>query len=753
MVKHGPSRLGLLCKYLLLTRLYIFDASKVFPILKTFLSELKRRAVVKSLLVYLALCWLILQVIAVLTSTLALNPLLGSAVFVLLLCCLPLIIYLAWYCDISFGGIKRTASANQQDKPAAAPGASQWAGLVLVMLLSGYVGIKYYGVLEQQQLAKQQALTEARQASTSTIAVLPFSDDSEAQDQGYLALGLAEEMTSLLGSAANFKVSASRSSQFLSEQGLTAQQIGQRLQVETVLTGSVKASGQRLNVRVQLLDVKSGGTLWSNSYARELADVAKLEQDIGRSVVNQLQDKYAEAGSFNALASTRNADAYVLYLKGREQYRKQTTESMQQARQLFEQAVALDPEFASGYVGLADTLLLLAEGGTGVAGFGVIKADLAASLAQQNIDKALARQPQMAEAHAVKGLIAFVTNDFSTAVSDYDKAIELNPSLAIAYMWKFVALNSLQQFDESLSALQKAQELDPLFLTTSYNLGVTLTKFGRFDEAAAIFKQMQMDFPQSPFPYQGLADVYFSQGNLVGAIAEAQKAIKLSPDNHTLGHKLISPMVNLGLTDIVKKMAKAPEWADTTGFYQETLLIFEQDFAKLFARMDFKLAANPDDYWLQFEAAWYQAMFGDKQKALELFTKDFELIDPIERFGMPHCSPAIEVAWAELERGNNVVAQGLIKQCQSLLAQQLQSSITYFELHYLAARIYALEGKPEQAIEALAKAIDIGWREYWTKYDPLLASLTNEPEFQRLMQFLDDDLARQKSAALKLFTE
>ncbi|MBV2128678.1 TPR end-of-group domain-containing protein [Arsukibacterium indicum] len=721
--------------------------------MKTFLSELKRRAVVKSVLIYLGLSWLLLQIISVLTSTLALNPLLGSALFVLLLSCLPLVIYLAWYCDISLGGITRTASANEQDKPAAAPGGRQWAGLLLVMLLSGYVGLEYYGVLEQQQLAKQQAATAASQAGTSTIAVLPFTDDSEGKDQGYLALGLAEEMTSLLGSAANFKVSASRSSQFLSEQGLSAQQIGERLQVDTILTGSVKATDNRLNVRVQLLDVNSGSTLWSNNYARNLTDIAELERDIGRSVVNTLQDSFAAAGSFDNLAGTRSADAYVLYLKGREQYRKQTTESMQQARQLFEQAVVLDPEYANGYVGLADTLLLLAEGGTGVAGFGVIKADLAASIAQQNIDKALARQPQMAEAHAVKGLIAFVTNDFSAAVSDYDKAIELNPSLAIAYMWKFVALNSLQQFDESLSALQKAQELDPLFLTTSYNLGVTLTKLGRFDEAVAIFKQMQLDFPQSPFPHQGLADIYFSQGNLVGAITEIRQAINLSPDDKRLVGKVAFPMLQLGLTDIVKAKSSDPDWQEAIEFSTEHILVFEEKFLELFKRLDFKLAANPDDYWVGFEAGWYQAMFGDKQQALLLFTNRFDLVDETERFGMPHCSPAIEVAWAELERGNKAVAQGLIEQCQSLLAQQLQASISYFELHYLAARIYALEGKSEQAIEALAKAIDIGWREWWTKYDPLLASLADEPEFQQLIQFLDDDLARQKAEALKLFNE
>jgi TolB-like protein/Flp pilus assembly protein TadD len=724
--------------------------------LKKLFSELKRRAVFKTLLVYLGVCWLVLQIIAVLTTTLNLNPLLGSALFVLLTCCLPMVIYVAWYFDISLVGIKRTPDINEQASPGKTPRQlGHFAGLTLVMLASVYLGVEYFTAIKQQQLAKQQAVAQARLASTaiSTIAVLPFSDNSPAQDQGYLALGLAEEMTSLLGSAGNFKVSASRSSQFLSEQGLTAQQIGQRLQVDTVLTGSVKAMGNRLNVRVALLDVNSGSTLWSNNYARDLTDVSDIEQDIGRSVVNLLQDKYLEAGSFNTLASTRSADAYVLYLKGREQYRKQTTEAMQQARQLFEQAVALDPEYANGYVGLADTLLLLAENGAGVAGFGVIKTDIAVMLAQQSINKALVRQPNMAEAYAVKGLIAYVENDFATAIADYDKAIALNPSLAIAYMWKFVALNSLQRFDESLSALQLAQELDPLFLTSSYNLGVTLTKFGRFKEAEAIFQQIKLDHSQSTFSHQGLADLYFSQGNLVGAIREAKLASQLSPAEQRLVHKLISPLVNLGLTDIVKQKASDPTWASTTDFYQETILIFEKNFKVLFERMNFKLAANPDDYWLQFEAGWYHAMFGDKQKALQLLTEKSKLIEPADMFGMPHCSPAIEIAWAEQELGNKDSARKLINQCQSLLDQQLTSSIVYFELHYLAARIYALEDEPEQAIAALAKAIDIGWREYWTKNDPLLASLADNADFQQLMKFIDDDLARQKAEALALFAE
>ncbi|WP_333606797.1 tetratricopeptide repeat protein [Arsukibacterium sp.] len=719
--------------------------------MKHFVSELQRRSVFKSILVYLGLSWLLLQVIAVLSNTLSLHPLLGSGLLVLMLCGLPIVIYLAWYFEFSLSGVKATASLNEQETSTVTPGIKQWAGLALVLLLSGYLGVAYYGSIKQQWLATQQAEAEALIARSiaSSIAVLPFTDISPAQNQSYLALGLAEEITSLLGSAGNFKVSASRSSQFLSEQGLSAQQIGQRLQVATVLTGSVQASENRLNVRVELVDVNSGSTLWSNNYARNVTDAFDIEQDIGRSVVNLLQDKYAEGGSLLTLDSTRNADAYVLYLKGREQYRKQTTEAMQQARLLFEQALALDPEYARGYVGLADTLVLLAET---PGGFGVIKTDIATSLAQQNIDNAMSRQPENAEAHAVKGVIAFVLNEFEQAINHYDNAIELNPSLAIAYMWKFLALNSLQRFDESLLALQKAHELDPLFLTSSYNLGMTLTKFGRFNEAEAIFQQIKIDYPESTFSYQGLADLYFSQGNLVGTIREAKLASQVSPDDQRLALKLIGQLLNLGLASIVKQLEKDPNLKSTVALYQPTFFVQEQNFVALFDHLAFSVAASPDDYWVQFEAGWYYSMFGDKPQAVTLFIENSNHLNTSDLFAMPHCSPAIEIAWAQLQLGHQEIAHSLINQCKALQGD-LASKVTYFELYYLAARINALQGQPIDAVKALKKAIDSGWREYWTKHDPLLASLIDNTEFQQLLQFLDEDLARQKAEVLTLFAE
>jgi tetratricopeptide (TPR) repeat protein len=261
-----------------------------------------------------------------------------------------------------------------------------------------------------------------------------------------------------------------------------------------------------------------------------------------------------------------------------------------------------------------------------------------------------------------------------------------------------------------------------------------------------------VDFPESTFPHQGLADIYFSQGDFVGAIREGQLAAKLSPDNVELAYRMIGPMLQLGLTDIVRSKSDDPAWQEAYEFYFENILIFEKNYKTLFERMDFKVAANPDDYWVAFEAGWYNAMFGDKQHGITLLIENTSSLSQTDMFGMPHCSPAIEIAWAYKE-SDDVRSDSLIEKCRLLMKEQSQSSVVYFELDYLAARINALENNPEQALKALSRAIDKGWREWWTKHDPLLANLRGNPEYQKLVQFIDDDLATQKVEALALFAE
>lgn len=708
--------------------------------MKRFLNEIKRREVIKPLLAYAGISWLVLQVVSVVASFITVHPLVGPGVLYFLVFGFPVMVYLSWHFDFSFQGVSRTPGIDEEENPAIEPfGISNWVGLLAIVLVSGFIGVQYFSSFKDEQIASKEGYATVKIADS--IAVLPFTDQSADKDQNYLALGLSEEITGLLGRSDGFKVSASRSSQILSERGLTPTDIGRRLNVQTVLTGSVRATGNRLRVRVELLDTESGRTLWTESFLRELKDIFDLENEISRAVVNLLQDRYIEAGDLTSLSATKSVDAYVMYLKGREAYRKQTSESMKNARTLFEQSIALDPEYAKAYVALADTLASLSEGG-GL--FGVLKPEIAATLAEQNLEKALVREPKMAEIYAVLGQIKKLRNQYEESLSAFDKALELNPNLAIAYVWKSNSLYILQRFDEAIETQEKARELDPLFLTSTYNLGLMLSWRGRYDEAEAVFENLKKDYPESTFPYQGLTDLYFSQGNYVGSMQAAQSAAELSPDNEELLNRVYGAMMALGLVDVLQQQTSNPDYAST-------ILIFEEKFDELFKKMDFELAANPDDYWVAFEAGWYYAMFGDQEKAFGLFIENSETLEDADKYYMPYCSPAIEIAWAYQELGKKDMSANYLEKCQQLFEEQIRASINQSELIYLGARIYALSGNKQKAIEYLQRSIDIGWREWWTKHDPLLSSLKNELQYQTLIDFIDKDLAKQALEARALF--
>jgi TolB-like protein/Flp pilus assembly protein TadD len=708
--------------------------------MKRFLSELQRRDVIKALVAYVGFSWLILQIVSVLISVLGISPLAGTATFIVLIGVLPIVMYLSWHFDFTLQGITRTPSLDQETNKTLKPlGSWSWIGLLAILVVSGFIGVQYFDSVKESLSVLQKS--EVVVQKSDSIAVLPFDDVSAEQDQAYLAVGLAEEITSLLGRSDLFKVSASRSSQVLAEKGLSPMEIGQRLDAQTILTGTISAENNRVKVDVELIDTQTGRTLWTETFLREFKDIFDLESEIGRAVVNTLQDKYAETGDLASLSTTSSVDAYVLYLKGREEYRKQTTESMQEARTLFEQAISADPEYAKAYVALADTLAMLSEG---TETFGILKVDIAANLATQNIKKALEREPNIPEIYAVQGVVNILRNEYEESLVNLKKAVELNPSLAITYMWKSYALTMLQQFDEAILAQRQSQQLDPLFLTSTYNLGLLLSWQGQYEESEALFSQMRIDFPQSAFSHIGSAGLYYSQGNYAGAIREWKKAIELSPDNKEFSDSMIKSVSMLGLVDIIEDLTTDP-------FYDATILIIKQKYDELFEKMAFDVASNPDDYWVAFEAGWYHAMFGDVKTAVSLLTKNEESVSESDKFYMPYCSPAIEMAWAHQVLGNTNISKELIDRCESLLNMQRQSSIVYSETDYLAARIYALKGESAKAIKALQIATKNGWREWWTRYDPLLKPLNEDKEMQKLLKVIEDDLAKQREEVRSLF--
>jgi TolB-like protein/Tfp pilus assembly protein PilF len=705
--------------------------------LKTFFSELKRRKVINTVLPYVGVVWLLLQVVSVVVPLLTLPPLTGTFVAILLFVLFPVMLYLSWYFDLTSNGIVLTPADDQGTiKPL---NWKHWTTLCGIFVLSCSIGLSYFQQVRSNSLKAQEGISTVKVADS--IAVVGLKDQSPEQDQQYLAEGLTEEITSLLGKMPNLTVAASGSGLVLSKQGLDPIAIGRRLEVKTVLTGSVRRTGDQLKVRLELLDTEKGHTLWTETLQRSLSDVFALETEIARAVVNLLQDNYLDQTAISNHANTQSVDAYVLYLKGREQYRLQTTEAIKEARKLFEQAIALDPEYAQAHVALADTFVLLSEGKSE---FGVLKADIAAQLASQSLAKAFLREPNMAEAFAVQGKVFEFEQQDDQALASYDKAISLNPNLAIAYMWRYQILKRLGRYDESLLSLEHSYKLDPVSVTTLYNSALELSLRGDYPEAELRFKQLVDDFPQSPWGSAGLGIIAAAHGRLATSIKYWQQAHVLSPQNQYIKSQYIGVMLALGLVEQARPLA-------TEAFYEANLLLLSGAYTELFQKMDLQLAANPDDGWIAFEAGWYQLLVGDKNKGVALLLKAQQLIDQNELYAMPFCSPAVELAWVLQQTADFESAKLYIQKCQQHLADARQGKLVDWRLNYLDARLAALTAQQDKALQQLEGAIQNGLREWWSADDPVMGSLKNNDKFQQLQTNLSLLMAEDKKQALLLF--
>ncbi|WP_370239944.1 tetratricopeptide repeat protein [Marisediminitalea sp.] len=684
--------------------------------MKVFLTELKRRNVIKSVLAYLGVSWLILQVVEVFSGLIDMHPLVGPGVILALTCGLPVVAYLSWHFDISLDGFRRTAESD--DEAVKPLGAGSWLSLAGIAILSIFIGLHIFTSIEANYKAESEGQQQIMQADS--IAVLPFTDQSPERDQNYLALGLSEELTSLLGRTEGFRVAASRSSQILSDKGLSPVEIGRRLNVQTVLAGSVRAQGNRLKIRVELIDTENGHTLWSEQFLRAFSDVFELESEIGRAVVNLLQDKYIEAGSFKSLNTTASTDAYVMYLKGKEQYRLQTAESMKAARTLFEQSIALDPEYAQAYVALADTIALLAEGESR---FGILKTAIAAQLAKQNLDKAIIRLPDNAEAFAVKGYVEFMTEQYDTALTDLNKALSLNKNLSVAYMWRHFVHEALGHFEQALDDLEQAHSLDPISRANLANLGFEYSRRGDFQKAKQYLTRLTEDFPNYPQAYVNLADANYLAGEHAESLRNWLTAYSLSQDNLNYRNRAANILIELGLTEKAKQLVDA-----TDPTYQSFILARERNGEALEDVLAFQVASNPDDFWVKMEQAIYLGWMGKSGKSAELFIALEDLTPIQEMYVMPFCSPAIEIAWAQQTLDiTTATDSALIATC----TKQLKEEISVFKdsyLMYLSARISALSGNSTAFVKHFSEALDNGWLQWWTEHDPLVANVFAENE-------------------------
>src|SRR5687767_2115780 len=291
-------------------------------------------------------------------------------------------------------------------------------------------------------------------SSAKSVAVLPFSNMSNDADNEYFADGMAEEIINALSKIQSLRVASRTVSFALKGKNEDLAEVGKKLRVSTVLDGSVRRMGNRLRISAQLVNVADGYQLWSERYDREMEDVFAIQDDISQAIVKSLRVILSE-GEKKQIEKARavNVQAYDYYLRGRQHFHQLRRKSLEYAKQMFNKAIEIDPEYARAHAGVADCYSLLYTY-FDAREFNLRQADKASS-------RALELEPDLAEAHVAKGLAVSLSKRFDEAEEECETALRLDPKHSQAAYWLARARLSQGSYEEAVKLFERAAALRP----------------------------------------------------------------------------------------------------------------------------------------------------------------------------------------------------------------------------------------------------------------------------------------------------
>jgi TolB-like protein/Tfp pilus assembly protein PilF len=363
-----------------------------------------------------------------------------------------------------------------------------------------------------------------------SIAVLPFVNMSRSEEHEYFADGLSEEILNVLSKIRGLKVTSRTSAFSFKGKDVDLPTIAQKLKVGHVLEGSVRASGNRVRVSAQLIEVAADSQVWSDNYDRQLDDIFAVQDDITQSVANELRsrllpaeaDAKAEAQKIIAEVQeatrgrSENPEAFRLYLRGQFLRVHLNRDSAAQAVACYEEALKLDPEYALAWAGLARAL-------SDQVGQNWLPREEGIARAKESADRAIALAPELAEGHIARGWILRAWDwDWKGAEASFERALALAPGNVMALNAAATAFGNLGRLDDAIALFRRAAVLDPLNVAVSRNLGLYCLSRGLLDDAAGALDAALQLSPQGGLTRAWRALTELGRGRPDQALAEAR---------------------------------------------------------------------------------------------------------------------------------------------------------------------------------------------------------------------------------------
>ncbi len=362
-------------------------------------------------------------------------------------------------------------------------------------------------------------------AGIDSIAVLPLENRSNDPDAEYISDGVTESINNSLARLPSLKVTPHSVALHYKGKAMDVQKVGDELGVQTVLTGDVRQRGDNLTVNVELDDIRNGRQLWGEQYNRKVADLLTVQSDIAREVSQRLRSQLsAEDQQKLTKGSTDNPEAYRLYLKGKYYTNKLTKEGFDTGIDYFNQSIAVDPNYALAYSGLAFNYVNQDDW--------FMSPNEAGPKTKDAAKRALAIDESDAGAHLSMAIVThwYVWN-WAAAEKEFKRAIELSPNNSDAHTYYSWFLAPMGRHDQAIAEAKRAQQADPLSGFAAFGVGAALVFARRWDPAIEqLHRAIEID-PNFWFGHCFLGRAYEQKGKLPEAIVEFQRAVELEKDN------------------------------------------------------------------------------------------------------------------------------------------------------------------------------------------------------------------------------
>jgi TolB-like protein/DNA-binding winged helix-turn-helix (wHTH) protein/Tfp pilus assembly protein PilF len=429
-----------------------------------------------------------------------------------------------------------------------------WAALAVVVLLTGFaLRLRFKSALATQP------------GSIQSIVVLPLQNLSADPSQEYLAEGVTDEIITDLAKLAGPRVISRTSAVQYKGTHKTIPEIARELHVSAVLEGSVERSGDRMRVRVQLIDATTDRHLWAEAYDRQLSDVLLLEAELAQDIARQIQVRLTQQQQ-QALARNRalNPEAFQDYLQGRHYWALRTSQSLTTAIDYFNRAIQEDPNDARGYAGLAQCYIVLPM-------IAKTSQTEAYQKARDAAVKALALDNSLVEAHLAFAEVKLYGDwDFAGAENEFKKTLDLNPNYSTGHQWYGEFLSLMARHPEAIRELQIAVALDPLSPVVHLQFGNTLQQARQYDQALDQYHEALKIDPKFPLPFHAMHWAYRRQGKFAESIEPLRAALQswdAKNDWIALVDQLPAAYSKGGKTGYLRQCVKIDEHSERPWFY------------------------------------------------------------------------------------------------------------------------------------------------------------------------------------------